>query len=672
SAFEGALAGGGDPATSPLYVFTPFLKLIVLSAAAGVATTTFGASVWLVVLTVVVVSMMYRRVMQWVTDGSGGSGLSEEEFGGWAVKTNGAITYIEYTLTFLVSLAAMVTFLADRFPALNSELPGISARALVAVALSVATGWLVNRGPKTAARFFGPATFGVLVLLWSMIGATVWYHYQAWAHGAGPLVGAPILPTLDLQAFSLAPTSPGEPSYLHFTLGGYARILALMTGIEVFANLVAAYGGDPQAQARKAFGSLVIIMGSTAMTMLVVGPAIFALADPANTEVSVFTQTMDVLLPAPGAYAGTLVGVAVLLSAAAASAEGIQNLSLGLATRRYIPPMFGRANRFGVAALPVWVEVAVCCVAFVVIGTSEETYLAIYAAGVFILLSMTGWSASRRLLRDSRAADGGLHAANAATLAGSMLAALLTTAATLVIFRERFFEGAWVFFLFIPAFYLAFTYVRRRAGLPAGPRPRPTPPAVPQPLVPAVARAADEMRDIVIRPGEPLLPPPPAPRPIGLGGVRVDLRSHVWPTLPAPGKGWRGDVARLEHVVVALDGTAFAALALPLAADLAGPGRLTLLSAVDSDWGAVADARRRYLEAAAADLEGPGRRVATLVRGGQDAATTIATAAEDLDADAIVLTSRGRPAIGLPVLGSVAGEVVQIATRPVVIVRPRP
>jgi hypothetical protein len=27
NAFEGALAGGGDPASSPLYVFGPFLKL---------------------------------------------------------------------------------------------------------------------------------------------------------------------------------------------------------------------------------------------------------------------------------------------------------------------------------------------------------------------------------------------------------------------------------------------------------------------------------------------------------------------------------------------------------------------------------------------------------------------------------------------------------------------
>jgi hypothetical protein len=55
NALEGALAGGGDPATSPLYVFGPFLKLIVV---AGVAQVTFGASVWMVVLTIGIVSAM--------------------------------------------------------------------------------------------------------------------------------------------------------------------------------------------------------------------------------------------------------------------------------------------------------------------------------------------------------------------------------------------------------------------------------------------------------------------------------------------------------------------------------------------------------------------------------------------------------------------------------------
>jgi hypothetical protein len=170
NSIEGALAGGGDPATSPLYVFGPFLKLIVV---AGVASITFGTSIWMVVVTIAVVSAMYRLVMQWVTDGSGGSGLSEEEFGGWAVKTNAAITFIEYTLTFLVSMAAMVTFIADRIPLLNEGVLGIQYRTIVAIGLSILTGWLVNRGPKVAARTFGPATAGVLLLLWAMVFATI-------------------------------------------------------------------------------------------------------------------------------------------------------------------------------------------------------------------------------------------------------------------------------------------------------------------------------------------------------------------------------------------------------------------------------------------------------------------------------------------------------------------
>ena len=126
---------------------------------------------------------------------------------------------------------------------------------------------------------------------------------------------------MDLRAFNL--------EHLEFTIGGYVRILAVMTGIEVFANLVAAYDGDAAQKSKKAFNSLLIIMGTTAVTMLIVGPAILDLSDPADLHVSVFTQTMDNLLPAPLPYLGTFVGIAVLMSASAASAQGLQNLALG-------------------------------------------------------------------------------------------------------------------------------------------------------------------------------------------------------------------------------------------------------------------------------------------------------------------------------------------------------
>ncbi|MBA3631253.1 MAG: universal stress protein [Acidobacteria bacterium] len=440
NSFEGALAGGGDPATSPLYVFGPFLKLIVV---AGVAQVTFGATVWLAVFTVVMVSAMYRRVMTWVTDGSGGSGLAEEEFGSWAVKINAGVTVIEYTLTFLVSMAALVTFIADRFPTLNNAILGFTYRTFLAVALSFVTAWLVNRGPKMAARAFGPATAAILALLWIMVFATIWktgFH----------------LPDFNLQAF--------HPAYLNFTFGGYARILALMTGIEIFANLVAAYDGTRAERSRKAFGSLLIIMGTTSITMLIVGPAIFALSDPTNEHVSVFTQTMDKLLPAWASYGGTIIGVAVLLSACAAAAQGIQNLALGLRYRHYVAADLGQRNKYDVAGKPVWMMTIAIVLCFLLFGTSEETYLALYAAGVFILLSMTGWAAFKRLLRELRQKFTGLKLA---TLSGTAIASFLTSGATIIIFYERFFEGAWSYFLMVPALYLLFNYYRNRLGAPS-------------------------------------------------------------------------------------------------------------------------------------------------------------------------------------------------------------
>lgn len=441
NSLQGALAGGGDPATSPLYVFGPFLSLIV---GAGVAEVTFGASIWMAVFTVIAVSAMYRYVMIWITDGSGGSGLSEEEFGGWAVKVNASITVIEYTLTFLVSIAALVTFVADRAPALSTTYGLFDLRTLLAVGLSILVMFAVNRGPKISAIFFGPATALILIFLWVMIFAEVFQHGL-------------ILPNFDLNAFN--------SEHLHFTLGGFARILALMTGIEIFANLVASYEGNASQRSKKAFGSLLIVMGTTVVTMLIVGPAIFRLADPSVVEKSVFTQTMDALLPAWLSYSGTFIGIIVLLSAAAASMQGMQNLALGLRARHYFPASWGKRNKYDVPSVPALIQTLIVVIAFLVLGTHEETYLSLYAAGVFILLSMTAWSASKRFLNFFRTSS---QFKNILGLFISVFSALCASFATFIIFEERFTDGAWSYFVMIPLLYVGFDFFRKRLGPPPG------------------------------------------------------------------------------------------------------------------------------------------------------------------------------------------------------------
>jgi len=629
NAVEGALAGGGDPATSPLYVFGPFLKLIVV---AGVAQVTFGASVWMVILTIAVVSAMYRLVMRWVIDGSGGSGLSEEEFGGWAVKVNAAITFIEYTLTFLVSMSAMVTFIADRIPVLNDQFLWMQYRTLLAIALSVLTGWLVNRGPKAAARAFGPATAGVLLLLWAMVFSTIWkFGFQ--------------LPNLDFRAFQ------GE--YLGFTINGYARILAVMTGIEVFANLVAAYDGDAAEKSRKAFNSLLIIMGTTGITMIIVGPAIFQLSDPTNSQVSVFTQTMDQLLPDPLPYLGTIVGIAVLMSASAASAQGLQNLALGLHERNYIPRYMGERNRFEVADKPVWLEVAIVAICFVFFGTHEETYLAIYAAGVFILLSMTGWAVTKRLIRQVREK---FEFGTLFLIGGTIVAALLTTGSTMIIFEERFLEGAWTYFIFIPILYATFSYFRRHMG-------RPSPEMEYIGLLDATQLAGFGFgqygtSEITLENGEK------APK-------------VTWQPDPKELSTWRDEKVALQNLVVLLDGSTHAAQALPTAKMLSRKtgAKLHLLSAVKNDtqehqnqFEETSQARKAYLENLAKTLSSEGYDVLTTVQPGYIADATAAYLKET-EIDLVVLSTRGKSGEKHWEKGGASRKLVRNISKPILMVQ---
>ncbi len=266
---------------------------------------------------------------------------------------------------------------------------------------------------------------------------------------------------LHLPAFTLGAF---DAAHLPYTLGGYARILALMTGIEVFANLVGAYSGTPRERSRKAFGSLVLVMGTTTLMMLIVGPAILRLSDPMGTNVSVFTQTLDALFPAPVAYAASLVGVAVLLSACATAVQGIQYLSLGLTHRHYAPAALAREHSHGVAERPVWLALVVVASCFALFGTNEETYLALHAAGVFVLLSMTAWAAARRLARSLRRTPT-LH--GVLVLAGVLLAATLTTTAMGIILWERMSDGLWVYLVVVPLLVFAMTRVRRSMGPPS-------------------------------------------------------------------------------------------------------------------------------------------------------------------------------------------------------------
>jgi nucleotide-binding universal stress UspA family protein len=386
--------------------------------------------------------------------------------------------------------------------------------------------------------------------------------------------------------------------------------------------------------------------------MLIVGPAIFELSDPTNMGVSVFTQTMDALLPAPLPLLGTLVGVLVLMSASAASAQGLQNLALGLKERRYVPPVIGQPNDYEVADKPVWIEVGIVSVVFFFFGTHEETYLALYAAGVFVLLSMTGWAVTKRLLRDIRE---DFSPQKAGLLTGTIFASLLTTGATAIIFEERFLEGAWTYFLFIPALYIVFTYFRSRLGAPS-------------PEMEYLGRFnAAQLAGF----GFGQAASEAAPGGNGAGG------EFTWQPEPIEHSHWREDQVEIERMLVLLDGSDYAAQALPYAKlfSKATGARITLLSAVkdytpalQEEFKQTATQRKAYLKKTAAALKKAGFQVDYVVRPGfiADAAAQFA---EEQGIDIIVISLRGKSGADNWQRGGATQKLVHKTDKPVLLVQ---
>lgn len=378
-------------------------------------------------------------------------------------------------------------------------------------------------------------------------------------------------------------------------------------------------------------------MGTTVLTMIIVGPAIMEVSmvsagtGHGGGEASVFTQTMNQILPSWLSYLGTIAGVAVLLSASAAAAQGVQNLALGLRYRHYVAANLGQRNKHDVAGKPVWIMVAAIAIFYVFFGTHEETYLALYAAGVFILLSMTGWAAAKRLFRHLREdfAVGTLF-----SLIGTSIATVLASIATVIIFAERFMEGAWLYLVLIPLLYFVFSYYRSRLGSPTSVEER-------------------------------------------LGAIIGEQKYY-----PASLPDFKLDEIPFKKIVVPLDGSSLAEQVIAIARSFAREygAELEIVSVENKELeedqhltSAERDEYRtelqKYIGLVSKLIRDDGLKVETHMRKGEPS-TEIDLVSRETNADLIIMTTRGKFEFGQLISRSMAQRVIQKTSTPTLLIRP--
>jgi len=297
------------------------------------------------------------------------------------------------------------------------------------------------------------------------------------------------------------------------------------------------------------------------------------------------------------------------MSASAASAQGLQNLALGLKKRNYIPPNLGQQNEYDVADKPVWLEVAIVCIAFLLFGTNEETYLALYAAGVFILLSMTGWAVTKRLIRQ---------------------------------IREEF--------------SISFSLSRTKLGEP-------------DPVLDYLGGL-----DTSLLAGFGFGQMAPLAVTAGAPAAATEI---TWDPEPIERSNWRKNYKDINKIVVLLDGSVYAAQALPAAKRIsqATGASMTLLSGVKSyshgpqeQFNADLAAREIYLEKMIEQLSADGFIVDKAVRRGSIADVT-QTFVKSAGIDLVVTTTRGKSGEKHWMSGGVSSKLMRSLDIPVYLVQ---
>ena len=243
-----------------------------------------------------------------------------------------------------------------------------------------------------------------------------------------------------------------------------------------------------------------------------------------------------------------------------------------------------------------------------------------------------------------------------ALIVGAVLAATLTTGATGIIFWERFAEGAWTYLIFIPLLFATFTYFRNQLGAPS-----------------------QEMDFLGQLDAAQLAG-------FGFGQYETATEAAVeavarpsevrWQPDPIERSKWRHQRVGINNLAVLLDGSVFAAQAIPAAKSIASAtgAQITLLSSVKDDTAAfqaqyedTRRAREVYLSGVAENLEQEGYSVDYSIRPGHIADAAQQLISED-GIDLVVTTTRGKSGTQHWIRGGVSRKLLQKICIPVLLV----
>ncbi|WP_239003744.1 APC family permease [Nocardia panacis] len=418
----GGLAALSLDALSSVAYGPEAIVLVLIAAGEAAVSWTLPISIAIALLLLVLV-LSYRQVIAVHPDGGGAYAVAKRHLGRWASLLAAASLVVDYVLTVAVSLAAGAASLASAFPALSDHL-------LLVTLIGLAVLTLLNLiGVAESAKVLMGPTILFVVLIFAIIAVGLFRWEPV-------TIGTDRTPFVAVEGLGVV-----------LLLKAFSAGCSALTGVEAIANAVPAFRTPAVRRAQHTEVALGVLLGAM---LLGLAWLIRQHHVVPRGEVTILAQLSAGAFGTGWLFYLTNLSVTlVLVLAANTSFGGLPVLLSLLAKDRRVPSLFGLRSerpvfRYGVAALA-----GLAAVVLLIVDADTHRLLPVFAIGVFIGFTISQTGLVRHWYRER-----GRGWVWRAVLNG--FGAILTAVALVVLFAEKFAEGAWLLLIIVPALVINF------------------------------------------------------------------------------------------------------------------------------------------------------------------------------------------------------------------------
>ena len=429
---EGLTIFGSSAISSQGYAPDAIIYVLILAGAAG-----YNASMKVtitIVLLLFSILMLYRRTIQKYSQGGGSYTVAHAYLGEKMGLLAGASLSVDYILTVAVSISSSIENLTGIFPWLTPVSHKVIVDCLIILFMTV-----VNlRGLKESSRVFALPVYVYVLSIFALVG-----------YGLFKIFVLKVPPAANTQAIIVGNTQT-------FSLFIFLRALAAgttaLTGIEAVSNGVATFKAPSQKRAIRTLFALGFIVAVGLVGLVYLSSQYHLVPTSDNTIINqlgllVFGQSIF--------YYILMAGIAIILVIAANTPfVGLPILLSLMARDGYAPRYFKNLGDRLVYSAGIWTLSIISLILVIIFRGDTHSMLPLYAIGVFISFSLTGFGLAKHCLQTRPKTF-------VTDLIIFLFGGIVSFIVFLVFLITKFTEGAWMVAIIIPALMLFFSVVSK-------------------------------------------------------------------------------------------------------------------------------------------------------------------------------------------------------------------